>query len=708
MIRIVVTLVCLFLITSTGFAAHVARPDPAQPLGVWEGWGCSLSWWANAFGSRDDMADALFTTKDANLKTDAGSVSLPGLGLSVVHYNIGGTSRALVNGKSADIPDRMPRFRQIEGFWLNGADENPDSQAWDWGADANQRAMLQKAKARGVMRVEAFSNAPMWWMLKNNSTAGSADGGNNLIPGQERNFARYLATVAKHAKDKWGVTFDTVEPFNEPSANWWKHPSTQEGCHFDVATQQKVIAAVREELDARGLRGVGIAASDENSVDDALKTWNAFDAATRKNVTRVNVHGYSGLDAYRGPNRAALREALAKDAKILWNSEYGENDASGRTMARSILLDINESHVRGWVYWQPFDKGGWGLVDADAGAARIGAPNPKYHVLAQFSRHIRPGMTIINSGDADTVSAYDPTNGTVVAVTLNDGPARWQHYDLSLFGGKAATAKRWSTSTDGGARYRRYAPEPVIGNTFRSWLPANTVQTTEFQATGADMLRQERLRQVADNDILKGAKRLICVGASMTEQGDAPKGWVTLIREALKPRGIEVINAGVSGNRSRDVLARFQKDVLDRKPDVVLTCFGVNDVWHGINDKFPQGGGPNAVPVDEYRANMRQMILQMKDAGIRPALFTMTMLGEDPNSVGNRRLAEYVKALHELADENDCFYVDVFHPYLAEAARLREKNNSKALQLSVDGVHMTDLGNAFMARLTLEAFGVEP
>jgi galactan endo-1,6-beta-galactosidase len=384
MIRTLCLAVLTLAVCGAARAGAVVKPDPSHVLNTWDGWGCSLAWWAGVFGNRDDMADALFTTKTVSLAANTGAYRVPGLGMNIARYNVGGTSSSAALGETAKIPPNMPAFHQIQGFWRNGESDDPASASFEWTADANQRAMLAKARDRGANLLEAFSDSPMWWMCANHSTAGSDTGGDNLTPENRRRFARYLAIVARQARDRWGILFTSLEPFNEPSAGWWKYPSGQEGAHFDIASQQEVLAFLREELDGRGLHDVGIAASDENSVDDALRTWNALGAAARGRIARVNVHGYSGLNAYRGPHRASLHAAVSAARKPLWDSEYGESDASGLTMARSIVLDINESRVSGWVYWQPFDSRGWGLVQSNPGEGWVGPPNAKYYVLAQF------------------------------------------------------------------------------------------------------------------------------------------------------------------------------------------------------------------------------------------------------------------------------------------------------------------------------------
>ena len=42
---------------------------------------------------------------------------------------------------------------------------------------------------------------------------------------------------------------------------------------------------------------------------------------------------------------------------------------------------------------------------------------------------------------------------------------------------------------------------------------------------------------------------------------------------------VRVTNAGIGGNTSRDLLARFDRDVVQLNPDWVSICIGINDVW---------------------------------------------------------------------------------------------------------------------------------
>jgi len=248
---------------------YAATIHPGTTWGTWEGWGTSLCWWANVFGFRDDLANLIFTTSYVGLNGQP----LPGLSMNIARYNAGACSPNSINGEAIQFSPNIPAFKHIQGFWLNWFSSDPASASWNWATDANQRAMLLKAKARGANLFELFSNSPMWWTCYNHNPSGANGGGSDNLQSWDYNqHAVYLATIAKYAADHWGVTFASVEPFNEPSGTWWTSTGTQEGCHFAVPTQTAVIGFSRAELNSRALTETLVSASDETSYDSARTT----------------------------------------------------------------------------------------------------------------------------------------------------------------------------------------------------------------------------------------------------------------------------------------------------------------------------------------------------------------------------------------------------------------------------------------------------
>ena len=297
----------------------------------------------------------------------------------------------------------------------------------------------------------------------NRSTGGSHTGGDCLTPENYDRFAFYLAAVAKYAADDWGINFNSIELFNEPWANWWKYPNRQEGCHFDVATQEAILQRVRRALDKAGLKGIAVAAADENNVDAALNTWNSYDSATRFQVGRLNVHGYSnGTEPYHGPNRTELRRAAAD--KPRWLSEYGDGDASGYWLAQEIIRDVMELQPNGWVYWQPVEPDvhdfGWGLINANyvdthdrPSSQQIAfvRANRKFLVFGQFTRYVRLGSHLIEIADP-LDCRYESSLRRLPIIKVTGNASESAVFDLSNLPSIADTVQVTATTTAPGGR----------------------------------------------------------------------------------------------------------------------------------------------------------------------------------------------------------------------------------------------------------------
>lgn len=415
---------------------RVVQVQPPTTEVVFDGWGTSLCWFANAVGrwpepQRSAIADALF--------------SPAGLGLTFVRYNIGGGENPAHH--------HMPWFRQMEGF-------APAPGTWNWSADPGQRWMLAAALARGATRVEAFSNAPPYGMTLSGCAAGGDDPNrDNLDPRHEEAFADYLATVAQHFRDAWGVRFDTIDPLNEPFTDYWRANGKQEGCHFDRESQARLVRRLRAALDARGLTDVRISAADETNYTRAIETWKSYDAATREVVAVVNAH------AYDTARRAELRALVRASGKPLVMSEVDGGGGSPHdhaaigpalVLAGQIIDDLRDLRPERWTFWQAVeDESGmvgancnWGLIHADLqGDTHAWTPTKKFHALAQFTKFIRPGATWTRCEDASTIAMHNRAEGTLVIVTRNartaDEPVV---YDLSAFGATLAATKIYRTS----------------------------------------------------------------------------------------------------------------------------------------------------------------------------------------------------------------------------------------------------------------------
>ncbi|NCB42216.1 MAG: arylesterase [Clostridia bacterium] len=102
--------------------------------------------------------------------------------------------------------------------------------------------------------------------------------------------------------------------------------------------------------------------------------------------------------------------------------------------------------------------------------------------------------------------------------------------------------------------------------------------------------------------------KIICIGDSLTRgYGVLPsETWVALLNKSKKA---EFINKGINGDTSGGMLARFQKDVIDEKPEMVLIMGGVNDL---ITGNYIGG----------VQTNIMAMVQQAYHNGITPIIGT--------------------------------------------------------------------------------------
>jgi O-glycosyl hydrolase len=154
-------------------------------------------------------------------------------------------------------------------------------------------------------------------------------------------------------------------------------------------------------------------------------------------------------------------------------------------MARRIRNDIVEKRAAAWIYWQFADNAGaWGFVNN-----RMDGRDPRYrltrkfHVMAQFSRFIRPGCRILQGSDDDSLVAYDNGRRQLIIVTVNERSSSHRvTYKLQGVATTAGTVAVYRTS-----QQEDVASQPVltlINDQFTATLPARSVTTFVIAGLG--------------------------------------------------------------------------------------------------------------------------------------------------------------------------------------------------------------------------------
>jgi O-glycosyl hydrolase len=490
-------------VTPASGAMVKLNPNNASPFnnGRFEGWGTALCWWANRLGY-----DEALTRQAAEL-----FFSDEGLGLDIARYNIGGGDDPSHNHITRS-DSKVPGY--ATGFDTNGA------LVYDWTADQNQRDITLAALAANPdLYVEGFSNSPPWFMTYSGCSAGAENAGNdNLKADQYDNFAKYIAQVTRYFKDKFGITFSSYSPMNEPDTNYWgANSDKQEGAHFDRgASESAMLIATREALDAEGLRDVLVAGMDETSIDTTLNNLDLLSVEAKAALGRIDAHSYGGA------KRAELKAKAIALSKDLWMSEVDNGGTAGNSagdmgaglnLANYILADMNGMQPSAWVLWDIVDfhkdsafiapdgstpearnflrqNGGlWGVGMADHDEKKIYLTQ-KYYVFGQFTRYINPGDTIIGTSDNHILAAYNKESGAIKIVAVNtDASAKNYTFDLSGFNSVPQYAKAIRTrgAFDGGEHWQDVAVINIANKKFSFALFANSVTTFLIDGNKAEI-----------------------------------------------------------------------------------------------------------------------------------------------------------------------------------------------------------------------------
>ncbi len=185
-------------------------------------------------------------------------------------------------------------------------------------------------------------------------------------------------------------------------------------------------------------------------------------------------------------------------------------------------------------------------------------------------------------------------------------------------------------------------------------------------------------------DILKGARRILFYGDSLTDGSSYPDYVINTLNREFPVAGFEIINAGICGNTAADLVRRLQTDVMALHPDLVIISVGQND----LSQKRK---------IEDFRADISSLVETLQNAGIRVMLVLPSPRG-DPES--DKRFLDYLTVLRDASAHYKAPIADAHTLFIEWAKTGREV-------LHEDGIHHGPDGFECMARAVLNAFLLE-
>lgn len=194
--------------------------------------------------------------------------------------------------------------------------------------------------------------------------------------------------------------------------------------------------------------------------------------------------------------------------------------------------------------------------------------------------------------------------------------------------------------------------------------------------------------------------KVVCFGDSITEGMCATdpktKSYPAILQSLLNTkRGkgtFNVVNAGISGQDTKQGLKRLDALLAKEKPDWVLIEYGTNDLWTGRK----------ITPADT-RANLTEMLKRMKTANAKVLMATLPPVWDE-----DREVAERNQVIKEVATDEGAYLIDLnasMEKALAESGGRTDKKAWAKLYTDENGfLHPNDFGYAFLAGEWLKAF----
>ena len=176
------------------------------------------------------------------------------------------------------------------------------------------------------------------------------------------------------------------------------------------------------------------------------------------------------------------------------------------------------------------------------------------------------------------------------------------------------------------------------------------------------------------------------------------EGYVNMLaaRLGLEHPGLNLRfrNTGISGDRTRDLLARWDADCIELRPDWVSILVGINNAWRRYDSNDP-------TPDDVFESEYRALLTRVKNETSAGLVICSPFLVHTDDTVIHMRedLDPKIDIIKKLAAEYDAVWVDL------DAAFVAAQQRHIPTYWAGDGVHPSLAGHALIAETWLNIVG---
>nr|WP_294877244.1 SGNH/GDSL hydrolase family protein [uncultured Pedobacter sp.] len=214
------------------------------------------------------------------------------------------------------------------------------------------------------------------------------------------------------------------------------------------------------------------------------------------------------------------------------------------------------------------------------------------------------------------------------------------------------------------------------------------------------------LQPFADGD------RVAFLGNSITEAGYYGSNIWLYYMTRFPERKISIINAGIGGDVVGQMNDRFERDVLPKKPNIIVLTFGMND--SGYSEFNATNADETAKQrVEKSQQNFVLLADKLKaQSKIKPVMMSSSPYDETMENKNNyfkgksKAMEQIIAFQQESAKNNGWAYVDLFHPMTEINVREQKKKPDFTIT-GPDRIHPGRGGHLVMAALFLKSQGLD-
>ncbi len=194
-------------------------------------------------------------------------------------------------------------------------------------------------------------------------------------------------------------------------------------------------------------------------------------------------------------------------------------------------------------------------------------------------------------------------------------------------------------------------------------------------------------------------RKIIFLGDSLTYGYGIKRRdiWTQIIAESTN---IECVNKGINGDTTTGMLARFNEDVINEKPNYVHIMGGTNDLICGLN--------PNTI-----KANIMAMTQQALSKRIIP------LIGISPKALVSaikepwKSFSDFDRvntqadiSYEALYSYSQCFNIKLIN-YQCELLQIIKDKSLHIEDIFLDGLHLNEIGNKELASIFIQNFQIK-